>query len=382
MKASKNPILLVRNIHLNAFGGAETYQIALAQELQKLGDQPIIVSSSKPLRKAAEKQGIKAIRGCYLPHQNWSGYRNLFLPLYILWQIVVLFWYLITIAKYRPQALQLQNRDDMLAGTIAGKLTKTRVIWTDHADLRKVVWENVDKKYKNPIGKCILKLAKYPYKITTISDYEYRYLNKFLPRKLDNLVVIKNGVLDQKAQYADVKPKPKSICYIGRITAEKGIKELIDAFNLVSPKHPGATLELYGDGPDLPIFKRYAENNKKVHFHGHTAQPLKALAQSQIFVLASYHEGLSLSLLDAAMMEKQIIATNVDGNPEVIKDQKTGLLVPPKDEKALAKALEALLDNPKQAQTYAAAARRLYQKEFDFSTIVKNQMEPIYYEKS
>ena len=376
------PILLIRNIHLNAYGGAETYQIALAKELKNLGREAIIVSSSKPLRAEAKKQGIKAIRGCYLPHQNWSGYRNLFLPIYALWQVIIFLWYLITILRFRPQALHIQNRDDMIAGTLAGKITGTRVIWTDHSDLRLIIWENVNKKYKNPIGKFILELAKYPHKITTISDYEYQYVTKLIaPKKLDNFIVIKNGVADQYQKYQPIKPAPQSICHIGRVIDYKGIKELTDAFNIISPKYPKATLNIYGDGPDLPLFKHYAAANSSIIFHGYTSKPLEALAENQIFVLPSYHEGLSLALLDAAMMEKAIIATNIDGNPEVVKDKKTGLLVPPQDAKSLAAALEKLLKHPATAKEYAASARALYQKEFDFSQIVKNQMEKIYYEK-
>lgn len=385
MTKSNNPILLVRNIHANAFGGAETYQLSLARELKQLGHTPIIVSSSRPLRAAADRQGIKALRGCYLPAQNWSGFRNLFLPFYCLWQLILIIWYLIIIARFRPQALHLQNRDDILAGTLAGKLTGTRVIWTDHSDLRLVIWENIDKKYKNPIGKFILKIAPLAYKITTISDYEHRFVTKLIaPRKLDNFIVVKNGVEDKKSEYAHISPVSESICHIGRVVDYKGVQELIDAFTIISDKFPLSTLEIYGDGPDLPLFKHYAENSPaapRITFHGHTNMPLEAMASAGVFVLASYHEGLSLSLLDAAMMEKPIIATAIDGNPEIVKDKKTGLLVPARDKDALARALLDMLGSPKVAQRYAAAARKLYQKEFNFTTIVKKQMEPLYYEK-
>lgn len=379
----KPPILLIRNIWSSAYGGAETYQIALAQQLKKDHIPAVIISSSKPLRQAAKKQGIKAIRGCYLFHQNWSGYRNLFLPIYFLWQIVLFCWYLVTIIRFRPQALHIQNRDDMIAGTLAGRLTRTRVIWTDHSDLRLVIWENLNQKYKNPIGKIILKLAPLAYKITTISDYEFNYIKKLIaPRQLPNFIVVKNGVPDQFSAYQKNHPAPQSICHVGRIVDYKGITELIDAFNQISPKFPKATLHFYGDGPDLPIFKHYAESNSRITFHGHTSRPLAALAKNQIFVLASYHEGLSLSLLDAAMMKKAIIATNIDGNPEVIKNHQTGLLVPAKNTKALAAALSQLLKNPDLARRYAQAARQLYLENFDFSKIVKTKLEPLYYETS
>ncbi len=377
------PILLIRNIHKTAFGGAETYQIALAEELKRLHHQPIIITSSVPLRQAAKKRKIPTINPFYLPAQNWSGYRNLFLPIYVIWQFILFCWYLSIIYKYRPQALHIQSRDDMIAGTLAGHFTGTQVIWTDHTDLRLVIWENINKKYKNPIGKFILKLADLPYKITTVSDYDYRYITKLIkPRHLDNFIVVKNGAIDQLSRYAHIQAAPASIAYVGRIIDYKGIKELIDAFKGNLAKHPQVTLNLYGDGPDLPLFKHYAKDTPAIKFHGYTKEPLKAIAENSIFVLPSYHEGLSLSLLDAAMMEKPIIATDIDGNPEVVKDGKTGLLVPVKDTAALEKAISKLLDRPALAAKYAAQARTLYQREFDFSNIVKNKLEPLYYGKT
>lgn len=383
MDPADKPILLIRNIYKTAFGGAETYQISLAKELQKLGHQPVIITSSAPLQKMAKKQKIPVQKPFYLPAQNWSGYRNLFLPVYAIWQVILFFWYLHIIHKYQPQALHIQSRDDMIAGTLAGHVTHTRVIWTDHSDLRLVIWENVNKKYKNPIGKFILKLAKYPGKITTISDYEYQYVTKLIkPRKLDNLVVVKNGVADEYAKYQKVKAQKHTIVYVGRIIDYKGIKELIDGFEMALKEVPDAKLNIYGDGPDLPLFKHYADGVSAIKFYGHTNEPLKVIAENQIFVLPSYHEGLSLSLLDAAMMKKAIIATNIDGNPEVVKNGKTGILIPMQDEKALARALLKLLKNQKLAEDYQAAARKLYEQEFDFSKIVKNKLEPIYYGKA
>jgi glycosyltransferase involved in cell wall biosynthesis len=100
-----------------------------------------------------------------------------------------------------------------------------------------------------------------------------------------------------------------------------------------------------------------------------------------IFVLPSYHEGLSLALLDAAMMQKALIATDIDGNPEIVKDKETGLLVKPRDVDSLAEALDKLLSSPTLQKKYAQNARKLYEEKYDFPTIVKEQIIPIYEEK-
>ena len=100
----------------------------------------------------------------------------------------------------------------------------------------------------------------------------------------------------------------------------------------------------------------------------------------EFFVLPSYHEGLSLALLDAAMMQKTLIATDVDGNPEIVIDKKTGLLVKARDVDSLADALDKLLSSPSLQDKYAANARKLFLDKYDFPTIVKEKIIPIYEE--
>ena len=111
---------------------------------------------------------------------------------------------------------------------------------------------------------------------------------------------------------------------------------------------------------------------------GFVADPIKAYQNIDIFVLASYHEGLSLSLIDAAMMKKAIIATDIDGNPEIVINKKTGLLIPAKDSDALTKALDDLLSNKELRNILANDARKHYEKNFNFEKIVKEEILPLY----
>lgn len=374
----KNTILLVRNVRAKDFGGAETYQLQLAKILKKEKLRPVIITSSRGLRSTAKQQKLKVTRGLHFPLQNWSSWRNLLLPLYFLWQITLCIWYLTLVVRFRPQVLHLQSRDDYIAGTIIGKITHTSVIWTDHADFCAFIWQNLNVKYKNPIGKCIYRLSHIPYKITTISKYEYTKIKQLIhPRKLPNLIVFSNGVIDSYEKYQRITPEPQSFCYIGRIVKEKGITELIEAFNRLMPHYPHAKLHLYGDGADLLQYQK--NKNSQVIFHGHTNKPLDALADCEIFILPSYKEGLSLALLDAAMMERSIIATNVGGTNEVVIDHQTGLLVDAKSSDELYRAMCELLDNPKLRKYLATNARERYLKHFDFSTLVSQQLFLIYY---
>ena len=368
-------VMLVRNVVPEYYGGGESYQLLLAEELKKHDFLPVIVTSSEKLLKEAGRLGYEAVRAPFCKNQNWSGWRNILRPIYYIWQIRLQKWYQKQIKKYNPVALNIQSRDDWIAATLAGKKCGVKVLWTDHIDFRTWVLKNVNVKYKNFIGKWILKLADIPEKIIMISDYEYGAFKKTVaPRKFDNLVVIKNGVEDLAEKYKDIIPQSKSFCYVGRLIDYKGIKELIKAFREVND----GVLNIYGSGVDVERYKKLAGDNERIIFHGFTDEPLKAMAENEIFILPSYYEGLSIALIEAAMMGKTIIATNVDGNPEVAKDNETGILVPAKNVDALAKAMKYVLENRGAAKKLGENARNFYKENFDFDKIFEEKMLPLY----
>ena len=372
----KQCVMLIRNIRSDMYGGGETYQLMLAEELLKNGREPIIVTSCDKLLSEAKRLGIKAVRAPFCDCQNYSGIRNLLFPKYVLWQRKLEKWYRGIFSKYQPEVVNIQSRDDWIAATKAAKKMRIRVFWTDHMDFRSWVLKNINIWYKNWIGKWILKCAEDVDKIIMISDFERKWFEKnVMPKKFDNIVTIKNGVCDEYAKYKNVKMEDNSFCYVGRVVDYKGIAELLEAFKLVHEEMPGAKLNIYGDG-DLE--KYIAMAGEGVKFYGYTNEPLRTMAENEIFVLPSYYEGLSMALLEAAMMGKKIIATNVDGNPEVVINNETGLLVPAKNVAKLAQAMKWMLSNSKEADSLARNARKKFEKEYDFDKIFAEKMLPLY----
>ena len=184
----KGRILLIRNTAPENYGGGESYQIILAKQLEKNDYQPIIVTSSNRLIEEANKANIKTIRAPYLKKQNWSGLSNLLLPIYLLQQKKLYSWYKKLIKEYRPTAIDIQSKDEWIAATKAGRKLKVQVLWTDHIDFRTWVLQNVEKRFKNYIGKQIIKLSKIPKAIIMISDYEKKFFDRYA--NTDNVVVI------------------------------------------------------------------------------------------------------------------------------------------------------------------------------------------------
>ena len=372
-------VLLIRNVAPEKYGGGETYQLMLAEKMKKYGMTVCVVTSSRGLINEAKKRNIEVIRAPYLERQNWSGWRNILFPIYYARIKGLRKWYKEIFKQFEPEIVNIQSRDDWVAATGVAKKMGIKVLWTDHMDFRSWVLTNVNVWYKNWIGKWILRCAKEADKIIMISDFERKSFEKTVsPRAYDNIITIKNGVKDEYREYRHIKCKENSICYVGRIVEYKGIGELIEAFGVVGKKYPGTKLDIYGDGEDVAKYKKLAVSNSNIKFRGRTAKPLKALAENDIFVLPSYREGLSLSLLDAAMMRKKIIVSNVDGNPEVVADKKTGLLVPAKNVKKLAEAMVYMLNNKKEADEMAKNARRHYEEKFDFDKIFVEKMLPLY----
>lgn len=369
-------VFLIRNVAPEKFGGGETYQLKLAEKLKSHGFSPAILTNSKELLTRTKSERITTYVPPYIESQNWSGLKNFLLPAYFVKLKAQQRWYETLFKQERPAVINVQSRDDWLSATLAARrVGNIKILWTDHMDFRSWVLWNVDKKLKNPIGKLIVRRASLADKIIMISDYERAWLAHLLREKTPkNLITIKNGVTDEFSNYKNIKPKPNSLVYLGRLVDYKGISELLAAFEIVLKNHPDATLHLYGSGPLASTIKP----SKHLVLHGETDKPLKALAEHQIFILPSYREGLSLSLLEAAMMQKTIIATDVDGNPEVVEDKKSGLLVPPKDPVTLASAMQKLLDDPKLAKSLARNARQTYEERFDLDRIFDEQMLPLY----
>lgn len=374
-------ILMIRNAYSFDFGGGERVPIDLANELRSLGHAPVIVSRSPKLLEYARYKNLPTVKGWWWSFQDWSGKFLLFSPFYFVWQLLLMIWYVQLIIQKHIDVVHPQSRDDFIAATLAGILLRKRIIWTDHADL-KYVYRNGSIWYKNPIGKVIYWLSKQVRAVILVSENEKRHIQDSLGHKVpDNYKVIYNGVSSSKtipiARTAADKGKV-IFAATSRLVVAKGIGELIKAFQVVSMKHANTCLWLFGEGPDEKKFKDMAVDNNHIIFWGFPVDSLERLADCDVFVHPSYHEGFSLSLVEAAKLGLPIIACDVGGNPELVTDGKNGLLIPAKDVQALATAMEKLVSNPRLRRQYGQAARTSYKTKLVFEKIVKESFVPLY----
>lgn len=148
------------------------------------------------------------------------------------------------------------------------------------------------------------------------------------------------------------------IVSVGRLTEQKGFGYLLAAMRRVIDSHP-AHLLIIGAGPLEQSLRAQAESlgiNNYVHFLGWRSDVLALLPHADLFVSASLWEGLPTVLLEAMACRLPVIATRISGSREIVSDHATGLLVPAKDDAALAAAINWALEHPAEMKHFAQAA--------------------------
>lgn len=135
---------------------------------------------------------------------------------------------------------------------------------------------------------------------------------------------------------------------------------------------------LVGDGParaELEARARRTGLSERIEFTGFRENIPEILASFDIAVQPSISEGLSISVLEAMAAGKPLVVCDIVGNRELITDGVNGLLVPPGDPSALARALASLLDNPIRAQALAVRAHADCAAHFSRERMIKQILE-------
>lgn len=170
--------------------------------------------------------------------------------------------------------------------------------------------------------------------------------------------------------------------FVGRIVRDKGINELVDAFDRLSKEMPTIQLNLVGNYEDNldPISDRSChiiESNPNIHFTGikHGEDLVKECASADCLVLPSYREGFPNSVLEAGAMGLPCIVTNINGCNEIIEDGKNGIIINSKDTEALLSAMWEIANNKELYQKLASNAREMIVSRFEQGFVLKCQMD-------
>ncbi len=208
--------------------------------------------------------------------------------------------------------------------------------------------------------------------VRCISHYCRSQLMRLMPVEAwDRLHIVRCGI--QPDVY---RPRPEpgnavsEILCVGRLVPAKGQHILLQAARLLGERGKAFHVTFVGDGPDRASLERHASElgiADRVTFAGAVGQAAiqDFYNRADVFVLASFAEGLPVVLMEAMAKGIACISTPIAAIPELIEHEQTGLLVAPSDVEGLAAALERLVDAPSLRQALAERGRERVVAEYD-----------------
>lgn len=210
-----------------------------------------------------------------------------------------------------------------------------------------------------------------------VSEANARYLIQQKGHPKEKVVVIRNGCqLDrfQNAEGRSILRRQRGldeniplIVVPARLEPQKGHRVLLEALPAVRSEFPQAQFLFLGEGRlkrELQEQVEALDLRNIVQFVGFQPDVANWYALADFTVLPSFYEGLPLVAIESLAASRPLVATAVDGTPEVVINGKTGLTIPPGNPTELAKAICHLLRNPQLADTYGRQGRLWVEQEF------------------
>lgn len=166
----------------------------------------------------------------------------------------------------------------------------------------------------------------------------------------------------------------------GRLAPEKDFPSMLRAVACLPADHPPLSLMIAGDGPERVALEGLREElelpTERIRFLGQRKDMPDLMQAADAYVMSSVFEGLPMVLLEASASGLPIVATGVGGNPEVVKDGASGLLVPPHDPVMLADAmLRVMTMAPEERAAWSEAGRQHIEHTYRLDRVVDRWLE-------
>jgi len=166
----------------------------------------------------------------------------------------------------------------------------------------------------------------------------------------------------------------KVVSMIGRLSSEKGHRYLLKGASQILARFPETHFLIAGEGPERDRLESLATSlgiDHTVSFLGYRSDVATIMAASDVVVLASLTEGCPNVLIEAMSLGRPVVATAVGGVPEIVRHGETGLLVPPRDANAIARAVLEFLSNSTQARQLGSNGQEVMMREFHIDVLAR-----------
>ncbi len=331
-------VLFINSIGRDKFGGGEKWMVGAAKGLLDRGHNVTVAgrNRSKILGYANEKGVPTTVVEI---HSDISPLKTLRIASFL--------------KKQRVDILICNLNKDVRVAGLAARIAGTPAVLARHGMLL------CSKKWKHR-----LTLTRLTDGIITNSRTirdAYAAYGWFDP---DFVKVIYNGItIPESTKPHDFSarfPKKKIIYSAGRLAEQKGFGYLVDAAAILCRERDDLVFVVSGEGKleaSLKARVLAAGIKSAFVFDGFTADIYPRLAGCDLFVLASLFEGMPNVVMEAMAMGKPVIATDVNGARELVDNGETGLVIPPRDPRAIARAIGGLIDNPETMTSFGEKGR-------------------------
>lgn len=187
----------------------------------------------------------------------------------------------------------------------------------------------------------------------------------------NGIAAAEDGAVDRAI--AELSHRGPVVGALTQLRPGKGLETLIDAVPLALERHSDMQVAIVGEGPELAALRERATLRNvahAVHFLGASLDPTSTLRGMDVFVHPSWAEAFPYVILEAMSLGRAILASDVGGVGEAIVDGDSGLLVPARDHRALARGLIGLLDDPDRRERIGEQALHRQRKLFTVETMI------------
>ena len=360
------------------WGGAQTYIFDLAFYFSHNGWQVCVAAGEDKegeLLKRLEKTGIITL---YLSHlrRKISVYNDI-RAFYDIWRLC---------RQIKPDIVHLNSSKAGAIGAIAAKLAGVKkVIYTVHG----LVLNEPLSLFKKTFYSLAEKIsAKFKNILICVSEYDKQSVLKHKICKEKKIKVIYNGIGLKNIKFLDEKEAKQELCEkllgwcndsdpligsIAHLYNNKGLVYLVEAAREAIKLKPDLKFIIIGEGEEREKLEKLIkdcrlENNFMLA--GNIFRASQYLKAFDMYVLPSVKEGLSYSLIEAQAAQIPTITTRVGGNPEIVMDKKTGILIPAKDFTQLATNIVNLVQDKKRQEEFSKNSKENVVK-FDLERMIK-----------
>jgi glycosyltransferase involved in cell wall biosynthesis len=359
------PVVLAELAGSAAYGGGERYLELLFGHLDRARYRTLLICPEPgPFLERMEQRGVETRLVHLAPLLN---------PL-ALWRLTRL------LVRERVTILQTHGARANFYGRIAGRLAGVPVIIsTVHNSLKDYEIRSLRRGLYGFLLRLTLPIV---HRIICVSDANRWDLIEECPAAAAKLQTVYNGVDPAAFPSQPDRKKVREelgivagpvLVMIARLTEQKGHRYLLQAVPTLLKTWPQFCCVFVGAGELHESLHRMAIDlgvEQACRFLGVREDIADVLAAADVVVLPSLSEGFPFVLLEALAMGCPVVASRVNGVPELIEDHKTGLLVPPRDPQALAAAIRVILSDPTAASKMGAAGRAVVRERFTVDHMV------------